>query len=103
MTSDQRDDWRTAQTDALFEAILTLRTVDEAARFFRDLCTHKELTDLGHRWAITRLLDGGLPYREIAAEVGGSTATITRINQWLQHGMGGYRLVLDRMKAQGQP
>ncbi len=92
------DDWRTADTDALFEAVLRLKTVEEAAAFFRDLCTRKELEDLSHRWRVARLLDQGLPYREVAELTGASTATIARINQWLQHGTGGYRLLLDRIK-----
>lgn len=92
------DDWRNHDTAALFEAVLSLETVDEAAAFFRDLCTLKELGDLSHRWAVARLLEEGLPYREISERTGASTATVTRINQWLQHGAGGYRLALDRMK-----
>ena len=55
------DDWRTEDTAALFRAVLSLETVDEAARFFRDLCTRKELSDLSHRWAVARLIDEGLP------------------------------------------
>lgn len=94
----QTDDWRTEDTAALFEAVLTLTTVDEAAAFFRDLCTRRELTDLSHRWAVVRLLDEGLPYREIAERTGASTTTVTRINQWLQHGLGGYRMALERTK-----
>lgn len=97
MTLDT-DDWRTDDTSALFEAILRLETVEEAARFFRDLCTRKELTDISHRWAVVRLLEEGLPYREIAEQAGASTATVTRINEWLQHGTGGYRMALERMR-----
>ena len=92
------DQWQNKDTSALFEAVLALRTEDEAAAFFRDLCTLRELTDLSQRWAVVRLLDQGHPYRQIAEETGASTATITRINQWLQHGAGGYRLVLDRLR-----
>ena len=92
------DDWQTKETSALFRAVLALRTEEEAAAFFRDLCTLRELTDLSHRWAIVRLLDEGRPYRQIAEATSASTATITRINQWLQHGAGGYRLVLNRLK-----
>lgn len=91
-------DWRTEDTSALFEAILALRTEEEAAAFFRDLCTLQELTDLSHRWAVARLLDQGIPYRQISDETGASTATVTRINQWLLHGAGGYRLILNRLK-----
>lgn len=97
MTPDTQD-WRNAETAALFEAVLALEDGEEAAAFFRDLCTRRELSDLSHRWAVVRLLDQGIPYREIAEVTGASTATITRINQWLQHGAGGYRLILERFK-----
>lgn len=92
------DDWRNADTRNLFEAITALDDIDEAAAFFRDLCTRRELEEMSHRWAIVRLLDEGLAYREIVERTGASTATITRINQWLQHGTGGYRSMLLRMK-----
>jgi TrpR-related protein YerC/YecD len=90
------DTWRTADTTALLEAILRLETTDDAERFFRDLCTLGELHDLAQRWAVVRLLDAGLHYAEISRRTGASTATITRIASWLNHGEGGYRLVLDR-------
>lgn len=91
-------DWQDENTSALFEAVLALRDVEEAAAFFRDLCTLKELSDLSHRWAVARLLNEGLPYRDISERTGASTATVTRISQWLQHGAGGYRLLLDRLQ-----
>jgi len=94
-----REGWRTPDTDALFEAILRLRATDEAAAFFRDLCTLGELHDLANRWAVVRLLDAGLHYAEIAERTGASTATITRIAQWLRHGEGGYRLLLERTRG----
>jgi TrpR-related protein YerC/YecD len=88
--------WRTDETDDLLEAILSLRTLDEAQRFFRDLCTLQELEALTHRWQVARLLDQGLPYLEVAARTGASTTTVTRVAQWLRRGADGYRLVLDR-------
>ena len=90
-------DWRTERTDDLFAAILALADPDEAALFFRDLCTLRELEEMSQRWEIVRLLAEGLPYREIAERTNSSTATVTRINQWLQHGEGGYRLLLERL------
>ena len=94
MTTDES--WRTPATNELFNAILLLGDRDEAARFFRDLCTIGELRDLAMRWAVARLLDEGLHYAEISARTGASTATITRIASWLHHGEGGYRAILDR-------
>ena len=91
------EDWRTADTAAMFAAILTLESSEDAERFFRDLCTRREIEELSRRWAVVRLLDEGLSYREIHDRTGVSTATITRINDWLQHGAGGYRMMLDRL------
>jgi TrpR-related protein YerC/YecD len=87
--------------DELAEAVLTLRTPDEAKRFLRDLCTLAELEALSHRWQIVRLLEDKLPYLEIAGRVHTSTATVTRVAQWLRHGAGGYAVALAR--AGGKP
>jgi TrpR-related protein YerC/YecD len=92
-------DWLTDDARTLLEAILRIESLDDAADFFRDLCTRKELEDLAHRWAVVRLLDEGLSYREISDRTGASTATVTRINQWLTHGTGGYRRALEREKS----
>lgn len=94
---DATDDWRDEATGQLFEAIVRLGTPDEAARFFRDLCTLGELHDLAQRWAVVRLLDRGMHYAEISQQTGASTATITRIAQWLHHGEGGYAAALERL------
>jgi TrpR-related protein YerC/YecD len=93
------DDWLTDDTRALFDAILRLESQADARRFFRDLCTLGELHDMAQRWAVVRLLDEGLHYAEISKRTGASTATITRIASWLNHGEGGYRAMLDRAKA----
>ena len=94
-------DWRTPDVEALIDAVLELDSRDEAERFFRDLCTLGELRDLSQRWAVVRMLDGGLHYAEISRLTGASTATITRIASWLNHGEGGYRAMLDKLNASG--
>lgn len=86
------------QLNELYEAILTLKTAKECRAFFRDLCTMGELQELSERFEVVKMVDAGVPYREIAAQTGVSTATITRVAQWLKNGEGGYRLVLDRLK-----
>ena len=93
------EDWRTPDLEALFNAILRLETTDETERFFRDLCTLNELRDLAQRWAVVRMLDGGMHYAEISRTTGASTATITRIASWLNHGEGGYRAMLAKLDA----
>lgn len=89
--------WRTEDMDALLDAILRLEDRDEAGRFFRDLCTLGELRDMAQRWAVVRQLADGRHYAEISRATGASTATITRIASWLNHGEGGYRRMLERL------
>ncbi len=79
-------------------ALRTLRTEGEVTAFLRDLCTRAELEALAHRWQTARLVDEGVPYVEIAERVPTSTATVTRVAQWVRHGAGGYRIALDRVK-----
>lgn len=82
------------------DTILELADRDEAAAFFRDLCTRRELEEMTARWLVVRRLAEGTPYRTIHDETGVSTATITRIAQWLKHGTGGYRTALERLGMQ---
>lgn len=96
MAAEPPHEWQTSETDELFETILSLRTTDEAARFFRDLCTLAELEAMAHRWQAALLLEEGLPYHEVARRTGASTTTVTRVAHWLRHGQEGYRLALDR-------
>lgn len=90
------DAWTTGATDDLFETILALPDRAAAERFFRDLCTLREIHDLTQRWQVVRLLEAGRHYAEIARDTGASTATVTRIAAWLRHGTGGYRDALAR-------
>lgn len=85
--------------DDLADTILLLGSRDEVQRFLRDLCTLPELEALAHRWQTAKLLELGVPYVEIAGRVPTSTATVTRVAQWLRHGTGGYRIALDRVAA----
>ncbi len=95
------DEWRSPDTEALIDAILGLEDAAGAAAFLRDLCTLGELRDLAQRWAVVRLLDDGLHYSDISRRTGASTATITRIASWLNHGEGGYRAALVRARDRG--
>ena len=81
---------------ALYEAVLSLRTVDECLAFFEDLCTMTELNAMEQRFQVARGLHDGKIYNEILAETGASSATISRVNRTLQYGNGGYDLVFSR-------
>jgi len=87
------------KTDNLFKAIISLKSVKEAEKFFRDLCTIEEIKAMSERWEIAGLLRDGLPYRKIAEKLGASTTTVSRVALWLNNGAGGYRLALDRLNS----
>ena len=87
------------KTDDLLETILGLENLTEARAFFRDLCTLKELKDLTERWEMAKMIKRGIPYRDIAKKLKTSTTTVSRVALWLNNGLGGYRLMLDRLNA----
>ena len=82
----------------LYETILKLESVNECKKFFRDLCTLSEINEMVERFKVVKMVNEGVPYRDISKKVGSSTATITRIAHWLHHGKGGYKLALERLK-----
>jgi TrpR-related protein YerC/YecD len=49
---------------------------------------------MGQRLQVARLVNEGVSYQEISRRTGASTATVTRVAQWLHHGEGGYAAVL---------
>ena len=86
------------QLEQLYEAVLKLQTKAECKKFFRDLCTLKELESISERFEVVKMVDQKIPYRGISKKTGASTATITRVAHWLHHGEGGYKLALSRIK-----
>lgn len=92
------ESWKNKDTKLLFEAILSLKSVSEAEGFFRDLMTPQEIETFSERFKVAVMLTKGVSYREIYDKTGVSTATVTRVNQWLERGMGGYKLAISRLK-----
>ena len=81
---------------SFFNAVLSLKTVEECQAFFLDVCTIKELQDLTQRLQVAQLLSEGKNYQEISRQTSVSSATISRVNRCLLYGDGGYRTVLER-------
>ena len=90
------------RNEKMYEAILSLQSVDECMRFFDDLCTVTELMAMEQRFQVAICLNQGMIYNDILAETGASSATISRVNRSLQYGKDGYAIVFDRMKEQEQ-
>ncbi len=88
---------KSPETDKLFEAILSLRDIDECYEFFTDVCTIKEMLEMSSRFTVARMLDEGEVYTEISRKTGASTATISRVNRCLHHGSDGYKKAIERI------
>ena len=88
---------RSPDMDALFQAILTLKDMDECYSFFSDLLTVQEVGAIAQRMQVARMLAEGNTYESIRRQVPVSSSTITRINTELRYGSGGYQMVLERL------
>jgi len=81
----------------MYEAILTLKTLDECVRFFDDLCSVTELRAIEQRFQVARLLSQGNIYSSILEQTGASSATISRVNRSLHYGADSYEIVFRRL------
>ena len=88
------------RSDKLYEAILSLNTVDECKQFLEDLCSISEIMAMEQRFQVASCLHKGMIYNDILAATGASSATISRVNRSLQYGKGGYDLVFSRVGEQ---
>ena len=87
--------------ELFYEAILSLRTVEDCRLFFEDVATIKELQAMSQRFRVACLLDRGDNYVEVSESTGASSATISRVNRCLHYG-GGYRTALNNLKEAGK-
>ena len=72
----------------LFKAILSLKTEEECADFFDDLCTVKEVENMAERLHAARLLLEGNTYNQVMAKSDISSATLSRVSRCVQYGKG---------------
>jgi TrpR-related protein YerC/YecD len=89
----------TKYTELLIEILLSLETREECYKLLADLCTIREVKDMGQRIEVARLLKDRMTYAEISQLTGASTATISRVNRCLLYGEGGYDMALGRMNV----
>ncbi len=89
---------RGKELDQLFNAVLTLKNLEECYLFFDDLCTVNEIQSLAQRLEVARMLEKGSTYHKIETETGASTATISRVKRCLNYGNDAYGLVLNRLE-----
>jgi len=81
----------------MYEAILSLKNIDECIEFFDDLCSITELRAIEQRYHVARMLYEGHIYNTILEQTGASSATISRVNRSLLYGKGSYRNIFERV------
>lgn len=91
-------EWKNKQTQRLLEAILALKTKDEAKRFLRDLMTKTEIQEFGKRLRAAEMLSEAAPYSLIERKTGLSSTTIARVSKWLNGKQGGYRAIIHKLQ-----
>ena len=89
--------WKTKKNQRLIQSILTLKTMDEARRFLRDLMTEKEIKEFANRFKAAEMLVEQTPYFEIVKQTGLSSTTVARVSKWLNGKEGGYRIVIAKL------
>lgn len=88
--------------DELFQAILSMKTLEECRAFLEDLCTMTELLAMQQRLMVAKQLRAGMVYSQIVESTGASTATISRVNRALNYGCDGYEMVFRRLSEEDQ-
>lgn len=100
--SPKEASWVNDDTDELLMAILHLENIAEARAFFRDLLTLSEMTDLANRWKVARMLHVKVSYKNIQRALGISSASVARTQRTLMRGVGGYQIILRKLKEKYQ-
>lgn len=90
--------WLNPASTRLFQAILQIKSMSEARKFFRDLLSQQEIIEFSNRWKAAQMLDKNISFEKIQAATGMSPNTVARINKWRKKGMGGYKLILKRTR-----
>ncbi len=89
------------KTENLYKVFSKIDNPTDFRLFLEDLCTVREILDMADRLEGAHLLSIGLPYKDVSARTGLSSATISRISRCLQYGEGGYRRALEKLEEDG--
>ncbi|MBP9627107.1 MAG: helix-turn-helix domain-containing protein [Synergistaceae bacterium] len=93
-------EWKDHLTDQLCDALLTLKTSEEAYCFLEDVATIAEIKALAQRLQVAFMLMDGASYPQIAERTGASTATISRVKKTVDYGADGYQIIRSRISKE---
>ena len=90
-------EWKDHLTDQFCDALLTLKTKEEAYCFLEDVATIAEIKAFAQRLQVAFMLLDGASYPQIAERTGASTATISRVKKTVDYGTDGYQIIRSRI------
>lgn len=85
-----KSDSKMKYLDLLWTSIAQLKTRDEVKHFFKDILSESEAVMLARRIEIAKRLLKSDSYEKISADLKVGMDTISRVQQWLTSGFGGY-------------
>ena len=88
---------KTQAVEQLFQAILSLKDLDEAYDFFEDVCTINEILSLSQSFDVAMMFLEDRRYLDISEKTGASSASISSVNRSLNYGNDGYDRVFERL------
>ncbi len=89
--------WKGEENRRLIEAVLLLKSSEEAERFLRDLMTEQEIAEFAKRLKAAEMLTKTIPYSVIEKETGLSSTTVARVSKWLNGPEGGYKNIIAKL------
>lgn len=89
---------KTKYLDALYTAIVSLRSRDEIKDFLKDLLTEGERIMIGRRIIIAQQLLMEKSYQEIMDELKVGSDTIARVHRWLDDEIKGYERAVQELE-----
>jgi len=92
-----KDKHKKAVLNEFYKAILNLKNIKEAEKFFSDLLDLTEIAMLSRRLIAAEKLYQGKTFDEIVKELKMGKDTIAKVNHWLHDGEG-YKLIVSRLK-----
>lgn len=86
--------------DLLFDlvnAFSIVKSPEDTALFIQDVLTANEIRNLAIRLRIAKMLLNGKTYEEICEETKTSSATITKVNAWINREGEGFKKVISKL------
>ena len=72
----------------LFALIASVKTAEDCALLFQDLCTNKEVEQMSQRVKAAKMLLEKKTYNEVMEQTEISSATLSRVSRCVQYGKG---------------